>query len=575
MRRAGKRRGGGVAATCLALACLLGLGLAAAAGAAGRAPAKVAIGKPGLAAAGGGRAALLVPVRYPIQLLGQRVELRVFLRVPGERRTRAWTLRARASGGPLRAPERRRRFTFVHRIDLDPQLTGMVEGSRRPPRVRVLASGALDINRDGVAELDSGNEAVQALARGGAGRLCASVPQLRAKPGRAVAVRLPACRSPVNWRVAAGPGHGKARIRSGKLVYRSSKRFRGTESIALRSRSRGATGSAAGSALEAPVEIKVEQEEEPVVRALGDSVTAGFGYYDDGKPMPFGSLLECKPGAKTYDDACSSNSALRDNESPNVEYAPDYGLANNVSWAAQWANEHGVSNYENLAVSGSEPSDWAPGGQFYPTTRQIESEDPDYVLMTMGANPLLSEMLFGVDKMGCAIWSDLFGRYEECIEEAFRGVDLRGNLEALYRELVDHTSATIYLMQYHLSIPSSALLYSATQIATMGTLLNREIASAAAAVDPERLRVVTPPHFNVGIDISPVYPSTYSCSSLGYEVDGQSVQSAPTQDELAIFHPLSFCKGPAQGPPWVIGADTGIHPSAAGYAQMASRVPAP
>jgi hypothetical protein len=42
-----------------------------------------------------------------------------------------------------------------------------------------------------------------------------------------------------------------------------------------------------------------------------------------------------------------------------------------------------------------------------------------------------------------------------------------------------------------------------------------------------------------------------------------------------VDHPLSFCSGPAKGPPWVISGDTGIHPSAAGYAHMAARVPAP
>ena len=48
-----------------------------------------------------------------------------------------------------------------------------------------------------------------------------------------------------------------------------------------------------------------------------------------------------------------------------------------------------------------------------------------------------------------------------------------------------------------------------------------------------------------------------------------------TQDELLVTHPLSFCSGPVHGPPWVISGDTGIHPSATGYTQMASQVPAP
>jgi len=325
----------------------------------------------------------------------------------------------------------------------------------------------------------------------------------------------------------------------------------------------------------APVEIRVLAHAGPVVRAIGDSVTAGFGYYDDGSPMPFTSLLECNPAAGFFDDSCSSNSASRGDEESEVRYAPDYGLSNNVSWAAQWSNEHGVTDYENLAVSGSEPKTWLPGGQLYSTLKQMESEEPDYVLMTMGANPLLSEMLFGVDKMGCAIWSDLFGHYRDCIEEAFGEVHLRARLKQLYEELVANTEATVYLMQYHLSIPSSALAYSVDQIAEMGALLNEEIASVAAEVGSPQLQVVAPPHFDVGVDLSPLYPSGYSCSDLGYEVDGPSVQSTPTQDELLVSHPLSFCSGPPDGPPWVISGDTGIHPSAAGYTQMASQVPAP
>ncbi|HYJ21051.1 MAG TPA: hypothetical protein VEW07_03385, partial [Solirubrobacterales bacterium] len=171
--------------------------------------------------------------------------------------------------------------------------------------------------------------------------------------------------------------------------------------------------------------------------------------------------------------------------------------------------------------------------------------------------------------------ADILGGFSECIEEAFTGVGLRAHLKSLYTELVTKTSATIYLMGYPDTIPSSALTYSAAQLAMTGELLNREIASVAGEVSTTRLRPLLPPHFNVGIDISPVYPSRYSCSRFGFRVDGPSVQSEPTQDELEVDHPLSFCSGPPIGPPWVISGDTGIHPSAAGYAQMAAQVPPP
>jgi lysophospholipase L1-like esterase len=539
-------------------------------------PAPVEVGRVALAAAVEGRGSLLIPVRYPIQLVGQRLELRVSLRQPGRGPIGNWIVRVEANGGPLRVPEQRLRFRFVHRINLSRRATRRLDaGDDRLPVVEVNASEALDLNRDGKADLAAGDRERQLLPDGRPDLLCASVPLLRTRPGRPVSARLPACGADVRWRLT-GHQNGNARIRDGRLIYRAARGFLGTESLELRGRIAGA-GSSARSQRElvAPVQIKVLTGSRVSVRALGDSVTAGFGYYDDGSEMALTSLLSCKPGGKLYDDACSSNSTVRSNEANAVEYAPDYGLSNNVSWAAQWANQHGVTNYANYAVSGSEPSDWAPGGQLYETTKRIEAEEPDYVLITAGANPLLSDMLFGVDNMGCAIWADVFGKYRECIEKAFAEVNLRAKLKALYTELVDNTSATIYLMQYPLSVPSTALAYSATQIAMMGQMLNDQIASTAAEVSSSRLRVVAPPHFNVGIDISPVFPSGYSCSALGYRVDGRSVQSDPAQDELLIDHPLSFCSGPAKGPPWVIDGDTGIHPSATGYTQMTSQLPAP
>jgi hypothetical protein len=85
-----------------------------------------------------------------------------------------------------------------------------------------------------------------------------------------------------------------------------------------------------------------------------------------------------------------------------------------------------------------------------------------------------------------------------------------------------------------------------------------------------------PPHFNVGVSLEPVYPSSYTRSYFEYGVDGPSVQSTPSQDELEPAHYLSSRDGPkGGGEPWVISGDTGIHPTAAGYGQMESQVPPP
>ena len=533
-------------------------------------PAAVEIGQVRAASAPAGRSSLLIPIHYPIELSGRVVMTRVRIFEPGHGTLGTWVLHDRLSSGRRHRPEKRRGFTFVHRLDLRGSLPGDL-------RVRVLAPALADINGDGIGDVGGVDAGMQPVAAGGRTALCSSIPRLRVRPGRRLSVPLPACTEGVGWAIGKPPAHGRARIHHGRLVYTAPRRFRGSDAIELVRKRRGAAAASAAAdpSSAASAQITVGTAAGVVVRALGDSVTAGFGYYSNGTPMTIGRLLGCRPPASGFDDACSSNSLVTAN-TQKLLYAPDYGLSNNVSWAAQWANEHGVTNYENLAISGSEPANWGPGGSFHEKTEEIEAEDPDYILMTVGANPLLSEMLFGIDNMGCAVYSDVFGGYRECIRRAFGEVRLHERLKSLYEDLVRHTDATIYLMQYHLAVPSSALAYSAVQIAEMGQLLNGEIAAVAGEVNPERLVVVTPPHFDVGIDISPVYPATFSCSRLGYTVDGPSVQSTPTQKELSILHPLSFCKGPEDGSePWVINGDTGIHPSAAGYAQMAAQVPPP
>ena len=523
-------------------------------------PVGVDVGSPRIGTSANGLASILVPVEYPILLAGRVVKTRISL-VEGrrERRIRSWVLHERLSGGEVRRPDPRRHFTFVHKVGLNADLSRRL---RQGAWVQVIASGALDVDEDGKAELRSVDFSTGRPPAGVRQKMaCSSIPHLRVKRGARVSLPLPVCNRDPDWLVSLSQSRGSVRVRGGRLIYKAPQRFRGSDQIKLLGRG---TRQYARITVGAPSGL--------VVRALGDSVTAGFGYFASGKQMVFGDLLDCRPAERQFNDACSSNSVSEESKEGPVEYAPDYGLANNVSWAAQWANEFGITNFKNFAVSGSQPGNWAPGGGFYATTRQIESEDPDYILLTLGANPLLSNVLFGLRNMECGVESEL-PEFETCVREEFAKVGLRQNLRSVYADLVNRTTATIFLMQYHLSVPWSALAYSSTEIALMGKLLNLEIASVAAEVGSSRLRVVAPPHFNVGVDVSPVYPSRYTCRL--YPVDGPSVQSDGTQDELER-HILSFCSGPAGGgPTWVINGDTGIHPSATGYSQMASQLPAP
>jgi lysophospholipase L1-like esterase len=585
----------GVVALLGTLALLFAL--AAGAGAATHEPkkpiqplAKPRIGRVTLGETPSGDLALLVAVRYPIQTADRVVRIAAHFTTEAGTAPLDEVVSQRLASGELRKPERRRTFTYVHEIDLKPRIARRLEAAWKEggkPKVTVEGEDGVDIDGDGkndfgwfvvptknlplLKPLLALSPAVDSKATGAAKPFCASVPVADISPGAGTEIDLPACTRQVNWDVTAGPTGGSARI-SGDALKVTAPRQAGTTTVKLNHATvvlKTVAGGSAGQLLSAV-------SPGPVVRAMGDSVTAGYGYYSDGSQMSIFELPECKPFGAVLDDACSSNSTATKHGLDEVPYAPDYGLSNDISWAAQWANDYGVTNYKNYAISGSEPTNWAPGGDDYALTQKIEAEDPDYILMTIGANPILAKTLFGLEPMACAIEADILGDYRLCVEEAFEAVNLRAELKRLYANLVENTTATIYLMQYHLSVPSSALAYTSTQIAEMAKLMNETIAEVAQEVGSPRLQVISPPHFDVGVNLEPVYPSTYSCSHFGYTVDGPSVQSNPTQDELALTHPLSFCKGPASGgPPWVISGDTGIHPSAIGYAQMASQVPPP
>jgi lysophospholipase L1-like esterase len=549
--------------TRFAFACLLGLLTLAVAAPANARPAKhlapaakVAVGQAAIGTSADGLASILVPVHYPIELSGRVGELRVALIGARGETIHSWVLHERLSAGKAQLPDRRRSFTFVHRVGLDADLSRRL---RESASVRIVGSGKVDVDEDGTPEMNSRDVSLgKPLAGPQPQPICSSVPALRVKRGQRVSLPLPVCDRAMSWRVVGEDSRGSARVRAGRLIYKAPQSFRGADEVQL-----------AAGGVRQYAQVTVGAASGVVVRALGDSVTAGFGYYWSGEEIGLGNLYECRPAAKNFNDACSSNSVGTVSKEGPVEYASDYGLAKKVSWAAQWARNYGITNYKNFAVSGSEPGNWAPpNGTFYNKTVQIEQENPDYILLTLGANPLLSRLLTSPTDLWCAATSGL-EEFEECIEEEFTKVGLRPNLRNVYKELLSRTGATIYVMQYHLSVPWSALFDSSKEIALADTLLNREIASAVAEFGSGRLRLVVPPHFNVGIDLEPVFPSLYSCSP--YPVDGRSVQSSGTQSELAGLHPLSFCRGPN----WVINNDTGIHPSATGYTQMMLKVPPP
>jgi len=300
------------------------------------------------------------------------------------------------------------------------------------------------------------------------------------------------------------------------------------------------------------------------MRAIGDSVTAGFGFLANGQEMSVLDLPFCIPPGAAPNDRCSSNSPDGPGAGGAVSWLPDYGLAGNVSWAAQAANTFGLSGttaFQNRAVSGSTPANWAAGGYLHPTLEGVVGDDPDLTVMTLGANPLLSDFLEGSGALCAFTFSD--ARLRACLNRYIQGQRVGPLVQEVVEELLAAPRNHVVISLYHLAVPS-VTLFSAHQIGILFDSFNTAITGAVQTTPGYGTRVflISPPRFFVGRG-----PGTYVCPANGALVDGPSHQSTVSQDVLAANIFYSFCAG---DDPWIISADTGIHPNRDGYAQFAA-----
>ena len=160
-------------------------------------------------------------------------------------------------------------------------------------------------------------------------------------------------------------------------------------------------------------------------------------------------------GRSVPNNRCSSNSPNGPGQTGPVGWLPDYGLANNVSWAAQSAHMFGLTGteaFQNLAVSGSTPANWAPGGYLSPVLQQI--------------GPLMKEVV---------------------------------------SELLTAPSNHVVVSLYHLAIPS-VTVFSAHQIGILFATFNAAISDAVGSLPQygTRVAVMSPPRFFVGLGPAPI-----------------------------------------------------------------------
>ena len=317
------------------------------------------------------------------------------------------------------------------------------------------------------------------------------------------------------------------------------------------------------------------------MRAFGDSITAGYGFFADGTQWGISELFQCRPPAAFMNDRCSSNSSLGPGADPGPPvFSADYGLANNVSWAAQVATTLGTVDYANYTVTGSTPRQWmnlqaAPGepdnGTYHDLLERLEADDPDLVLMTLGANPLLSDFLMG-SGMACSLFDDEATQRQlflDCIDAIIDEQLVSQRLTAVYIDVLAHTSrARIVASRYYLAIPAITL-FDEWQAQAMVDGVNAQVESAVAAVEgsgaeyASRIAISDPPRFDSG------WPGTGQDATCGATVpaDGPSHQAYYAQAMLlARAGSLGFC---VSDQPWTIDADTGIHPDRDGHRQLA------
>ena len=232
-------------------------------------------------------------------------------------------------------------------------------------------------------------------------------------------------------------------------------------------------------------------------------------------------------------DRCSSNSSLGAGApaGPPV-FSADFGLGNNVAWPAQVANTLGVTDFANYAVTGSEPRQWmnlAPepdqpdNGQFHDILVRLENDDPDLVLATLGANPLLADFLTGPG-MACALFDDEATQralFEDCIGAVVQENLVSQRLIAVYLDILAHTAkAKILVSHYYLTIPAITL-FTEWQAQAMVDAVNGQVDTAVAAVKEsganfaERIAISDPTRFDSG------WPGTGQDATCGAKIPGR------------------------------------------------------
>lgn len=163
---------------------------------------------------------------------------------------------------------------------------------------------------------------------------------------------------------------------------------------------------AAGTAAAAETTETSSEKFDNSVTFIGDSVTAGFGYCGTENKKN----VSCKTNAEMADRWYFGDNSLKDCAPADPPAVPNDSCSNNNVNGKPWTAgawkpgpnapkiaypyqlaagqpRDNAADVSDWAVTGSTPQNWIPGGAF---GDQLERLNHQYVVMTLGANPLLS-----------------------------------------------------------------------------------------------------------------------------------------------------------------------------------------
>lgn len=345
---------------------------------------------------------------------------------------------------------------------------------------------------------------------------------------------------------------------------------------------------------------------QPSVVFLGDSVTAGFGFFGQkenaknitgtvNNPFPSSwnlgdnALSDCSPGDGTPIDQCSNNNF--NGEPWNAGPWKAGPKAPNVAYSYQIAGSQDPGNaapVENWAVTGSTPAQWDTGGPF---NSQLNTIKDTHVVMTLGANPILSSMLqiklalVPVTNGACADstqwlgwtgwWAYPVSHVVDCADQQWAQNQQTPHLENVYKTLLKNNNKVLAL-SYYRTCPWSFGNWQPEGNVAKGP--------AAGNPCPSQKQKVSE------CSNCPVKGSTTQYAQAMAVQDamnakiaaavGEVQQWAKTQPgidpadlQLAIPNQSAWEQHQAwSNDPWVFKNDTWIHPSKAGHAQLANTV---